>query len=318
VKRVIAVLSLLSIFLCAADLKPVEKRDLQAAILDIVHEDGKLYVATDASKVVILDEKSLEPLQTIKVRQIKDFMGELNDADIYSVDVLDGVVLYLAQAEDGYAELFLFHDGNGTKVLDKSKGVYAKAAKFIDRDHAALALMSDEVILYDLKNQKVVKTVKAGEYFYSAMAIDGERKHIVVGDEGGEVSVIETKPFRVAHIFKDINKDKILAISVAGDLIAAGSRADKTFALYHISTGKAKKVKNPDFFVYVTGISPDQKYAVYGDNEKYILKVVDTEMVEVRHRLVGHSHIVNVVNFLDKDTIITGGETGEIMKWELP
>ncbi|MRI83834.1 MAG: hypothetical protein C6I00_05365 [Nitratiruptor sp.] len=311
-------LFLLGIWLYGATLHPIEQIDINAAVLDVALEGDRIYVATDASKVLILERKGLKVIETIQVRQIKDFMGELNNADIYSVDVLDGKVLYLAQAEDGYAELFLHENGKSRKVLDKSLQMYAKAAKFIDAKRAFLTLMSDEVVLYDLEQGKVLKTIKAGDYFYSTMAIDSKRRFLVVGDEGGEVALIDLSAFQRVKLFKDVNKDKILSLAVEGDLIAAGSRADKAFALYQISTGKAKVLRNPDFFVYVVGLSQDGNYALYGDNEHYILKLVDTQSLRILHQLQGHTHIVNVIRFLDERTLISGSETGEIMKWRLP
>jgi len=316
VKKIIALFMMVAALL-GADLSPVQQTKIEGAVLDMALDGQKIYVATDASSVVILSQ-DLKPLQTIKVRKIKDFMGTLNNADIYSVDALDGKILYLAQAEEGYAELFVFENNTSTKVLDKSAMLYAKAAKFVDKDHAIIALMSDEVVLYDLVNKKILKRAKAGEYFYSAMAMEPGRKYVAIGDEGGEVIVVDPKTLERKKLYKDINKDKILAIYANKDLIAAGSRADKTLAIYSLTGGVQAKYQNPDFFIYVAGLSPDNRYVVFGDDEKYILKVATTDTIDVRHRLVGHKNLVNVVRFLDDKTILTGSETGEIIKWRLP
>ncbi len=314
--RKILLLGLSAWMLFAMQLHPVQKAMIKAAVLNMVISEGRIYIATDASKVVILD-RDLRPVNEIKVRKIKDFMGTLNDADIYSVDVLDGKILFLAQAEEGYSELFV-NDGNKTtKVLDKSKMLYAKAAKYVDSGHALLALMSDEVILYDIAHQKVVKRAKFGEYFYSVMAMDKDRRHFVIGDEGGEVIVGEAATLKRVKLFTNINKDKILSIDINKNMIAAGSRADKTLAIYDWQENSHKVVKNPDFFIYVVGLSPTNRYVVYGDNDKYILKVLDIGNMEQKYELVGHKNIVNVVRFIDKDTIISGSETGEILKWRL-
>ncbi len=314
--RKIFVTVITALVLFGAQLHPVQKAMIKAGVLDMVMDDKYIYVATDASKVVVLD-KELHPVSEIKVRKIKDFMGTLNDADIYSVDVIDGKILFLAQAEEGYSELFV-HEGNTTtKVLDKSKMLYAKAAKYVDSEHALLALMSDEVILYDIVHQKVIKRAKFGEYFYSVIAMDKDRRHFVIGDEGGEVIVGEAPTLKRIKLFKNINKDKILSIDINKNMIAAGSRADKTLAIYDWQENSHKVVKNPDFFIYVVGLSPNNRYVVYGDNDKYILKILDIGSMEQKYELAGHKNIVNVVRFVDQDTIITGSETGEIFKWRL-
>jgi len=316
IKKLMFIVGLVGSLFASTPLKPVDETNINAAVLDMVLANGKIYIATDASKVLILDN-NFTILQTIPVRQIKDFMGDLNDADIYSIDVLGDTILYLAQAEDGYSELFLYKDGKKINVLDKSKMVYAKAAKFVDKDRAVLALMSDEVLLYDLKKRAVIKKTQAGEYFYSVMAMSKDRKYIAIGDEGGEVIIIDPKTLQRVKVFKDVNKDKILSISIDKEKAVAGSRADKAFAIYDIKTGDHKVIKNPNFFVYVTGINADNGLAVYGDNEKYILKVVDVTTLELLYTLVGHKNIVNVVRFIDNSTILTGSETGEIKRWRL-
>ncbi len=303
--------------LLAQVLKPVQETHIKAAVLDMVAEGGKIYVATDASKVMVFDS-DLKLLQTLSVRKVKDFLGTLNDADVYSVDVLGGAILYLAQAEDGYAELYVYKEGKARKVLDKSAKLYAKAAKFVDAHRAVIALMSDEVVLYDLDKQKIIKRAKAGEYFYSAMAIDPARKFVAIGDEGGEVIVLDAATLQRIKLFKDVNKDKILTLAATEHLVAAGSRADKVLALYSLRGTKPKTYQNPNFFIYVTALSPDERWVLFGDNEKYILKIADTDTLGVHYELAGHHNIVNVARFLDAKTIISGSETGEIIKWRLP
>ena len=233
------------------------------------------------------------------------------------MNVLDGKILFLAQAEDGYSELFVSDGNKTTKVLDKSKMLYAKAAKYVDGEHVLLALMSDEVILYDIVHKKVLKRRKFGEYFYSVMAMDKDRRHFVIGDEGGEVIMGEAPSLKRLKLFENINKDKILSIDINKNIIAAGSRADKTLAIYDWQENSHKVVKNPDFFIYVVGVSPDNRYVVYGDNDKYVLKVLSIGNLERKYELIGHKNIVNVVRFIDKNTIVTGSETGEILKWRL-
>ena len=316
-KKLLLYLLLFTFWVFASDIKPIKNAKIDAAVLDMVVTNDNIYVATDASAVVVLDS-NLSLKKEIKVRKIKDFMGELNDADIYSVDVIEDKILFLAQAEDGYAELFIHENNQTKKVLDKSLMLYAKAAKFVDSKRAVLALMSDELVLYDIEKQKIIKRAKAGEYFYSAMAMDKSRKYVVVGDEGGEVIVVDPNTLQRIKLFKDVNKDKILSLFINAPLVAAGSRADKKLALYNIDGGKPKTYKNPDFFVYVVGLSLDNRYVLYGDNEKYILKVADTNSLDVKYRLVGHKNIVNVIRFIDNKLLLTGSETGEIMMWRLP
>ncbi len=316
-KKILRLLIFFCVTIFAKELAPLKQIDIHAAVLDIAVGYGKIAIATDASKVIVLDE-NLSLKKEIRVRKIKDFMGTLNDADIYSVDMIDDRIMFLAQVEEGYSELYIWEHGQAKKVLDKSKMLYAKAAKLVDKNHAVLVLMSDEAVLYDIQKRSIIQRVKAGEYFYSVMAMDRSRDHFVIGDEGGEVIVMNAKNLQRVKLIKNVNKDKILSIDINGNFIVAGSRADKTLALYNWKSGTHKVIKNPDFFIYVVGLSPDNRYVVYGDNDKYILKILRRENLDLKYLLKGHKNIVNVARFIDNKELITGSETGEIIKWRLP
>ncbi len=305
---------ILTIYSLFADIKPIKDIKINGAVLDMVVVGDNVYVATDKSKVIVYD-LNLKMLQEIKVRKIKDFVGELIDSDIYSVDVIDKKVLLLAQAEDGYSELFIYKDGKLEKVLDKSLMFYAKAAKFADKENVIMALMSDEVVLYNIRDKKVVYKKSAGEYFFSAMAINKARTKVVIGDEGGEVIVIDTKTGDVIKKFVDINKDKILSLSINQDFVAAGSR-DKTLVVYNLNFGTNKKIKG-DFFVYVASISPSSSLIAYGDNEKYDIKVIDSTNLDRKFLLKGHKNIINKIVFINDNILFSGSESGEIKKWRL-
>jgi len=299
----------------AGKIEPVGSVKINAAVLDMVIRQDRLYVATDKSSVVIYSLDGLKELSVIKVRQIHDFVGELIDADIYSVDVLDNKILLLAQAEDGYSELFVKKGEKIEKVLDKSAQLYAKAAKFVDSDKVIMALMSDEIVLYDINAKKTIYRKSAGEYFFSAMAISPSRSEIAVGDEGGEVVVLDTATGDVIRRFVNVNKDKILSLDINEDFVAAGSR-DKKVVLYDIDM-QTHKEKRGDFFVYVVGISPKSGYLLFGDNERFDLKIVDSITFDTKYILVGHKNIVNKAVFIDENRLITGSESGEIKIWRL-
>ncbi len=314
-KKIVLILTFLSLVF-AKDVTPSLKTNIEAGVLDMVVADGKLYVATDKSAVMILDAQNLKKLQQIQTGKIKDFMGTPIDRDIYSVDVWNSSVLLLAQAEEGYAELFLFEDGKLHKVMDKSLHLYAKAAKFVTPSTAILALMSDELVLYDMKKRKIIKRAKAGEYFYSCMTMSKDRKRVVMGDEGGEVIVVDTKTLRRVKLYKNINKDKILSLSINGDIIVAGGRCRK-LVIYDMSDDSHKIKEGSPFFIYVTAMSPDRKLIIYGDNEKYILKGLDSASLSVKYRFIGHKNVVNVVRFIDNATFCSASETGEIFIWRV-
>ena len=98
-------------------------------------------------------------------------------------------------------------------------------------------------------------------------------------------------------------------------MIIAGSR-DKKLSIYNLDSFSHKIIEG-EFFVYAVAISPDNRLIVYGDNEKYNLKVIDSKAFEKKFLLKGHKNIVNKIIFLNNKVVISGSESGEIKKWRL-
>ena len=95
----------------AKDIKPVFTYIASAGVTDLIYSNNKIYAATSGSSVDIFDTKTKRKIDSIKLPKIKDFMGDLVDSKIYSVDVFEDMVLILSQGEKGGRDINIYKDG---------------------------------------------------------------------------------------------------------------------------------------------------------------------------------------------------------------
>ena len=106
----------------AKDLTPSSSLIASGGVIDLVLNNDKLYVSTAASSVDIFDIKTQEKIDSIKMPKIKDFLGDIIDSKIYSVDILNDNILILSQGEKGGRNLDIYKDG---KFERYSKTIYS-------------------------------------------------------------------------------------------------------------------------------------------------------------------------------------------------
>jgi hypothetical protein len=109
-KILLLLLTTFSLFF-AQEIKPTYTYKANGAVTDIIYINGLLYASTDASSVDVFDTKTKKMINSIKVPQIKDFMGDIINAKVYSIDVYKNNTLITSQAEKGFREIYIF-DGS--------------------------------------------------------------------------------------------------------------------------------------------------------------------------------------------------------------
>ena len=84
----------------AKDLTPTSSLLASGGVIDLVLNNDKLYASTAASSVDIFDIKTQERIDSIKMPKIKDFLGDVIDSKIYSVDVLENNIRAVSESKD--------------------------------------------------------------------------------------------------------------------------------------------------------------------------------------------------------------------------
>jgi len=297
-------------------LTPTKKISYNGYISKITYNNTYLIAGLENGIIVIKNFKSLQNIDKISLPKIHDFMGDLIAMPIYSLDISpdNDKLMILAEGEDAKRELYIYNFKN--KKLEHiftTKETLMKG-HFIGNDKIFFALLSDEAVLYDLKNRKNIYRKQVGNYVFSTYAIDKKRKIAAFGDESGAIKIVDINTGKKIKEIKGYNKDKTLSVDIKKNLLINGS-SDMRVGLYDINTGYAKLELKVKFLPYGATISPDEtKFAVQYDEQNDIgLYSVYGKLINI---LKGHTMALNGIEFIDSESVISYSPA-EIIIWKI-
>jgi len=253
---------------------PSKKFVADGAVTDIVYVNDKLYVSTAVGVVDIFNMQDTKPVKRIEVPSIKDFMGRESKAKVYSVDILDKEILLLSQAEKGYRKLFLFKEDKLSKIIGVDAKMSIAKAKFIDDDTVLLALLSNDIISYNIKTKKQNWTTQASMSKFSDFALNEQKTKVVIADESGDLHIYATKDGTLVKKLEGENLDNVFAVDYKNKkIITAGQ--DRRAVVYDLRFNSAY-YKKSNFLIYSAGLSPKAKLGAYASDEQNNVTVFKT------------------------------------------
>jgi hypothetical protein len=316
-KKIILFLALMFDIFAISDIKPSYAIEASGFVTDFVYEQNdnspKLYAATDQGKVEIFDIESKKLINSIKVPDIKDFMGDIIPAKIYSVDKLDKQILMVSQGLKGYRNVSLYDGEKTSKIIGIDKKLFIKKARFVDKDKIILGMLSNEIILYDLKQKRDIYRIQVSQSHFSDFSISEDKSYIIVSDESGILSKIDVKSGKIIKTYEGQNLDNVYqvvtkkeTIITAGQDRKAGVYTDNSG--YHISC---------DFLVYSVGLSPKATRGGIAHNEQNDVLIFDINSQSKLFNLVGQKATLSKIYFVDDDYVITSSESKSINFYKL-
>jgi WD40 repeat protein len=267
-------------------------------VSDVLFEDGKLYVSTDVGNVEVFDTKSKKEINTIKLTKIKDFMGDEVNSKIFSLDMLSKRLLILSQDSGGYSRVHLFEDGKLTQIVSKDDKLNIIKAKFIDKNSIVIALISNDIISYDITTKKKKWITQASMSKFSSFALNNSRSLVAIADESGDVHLLSTKDGSKVKTLSGQNVDNIFSIAFRGDVVLTGGQ-DRRAAIYNVKTGSSYH-KSSNFFVYGVGLSPSGKIGAYSSDLKNDVTLFYTRTREPIAKYKSNKAIVNSIYFINE------------------
>ncbi len=298
-------------------LSPQKSIKADGNVIDIVYENGQIFVGTDNGFIEIFDVNSTKQLSKIEFEKIKDFSGDLIEPKIFSIDKIKGEDIFLAvlQSESFYRRLFLIENGKLKKLLDIDKKLMIKKAKFIDKNHIILALISNEILLYDIENKKFIYKKSISQSQFSDFDLNADKSKIAIGAESGIVNILDTKSGKVLSVLEDGNVDNIYKIAFAnGKVLTAGQ--DRRAILYDVKSKKHERY-NASFLIYACALSKDAKYGAIAINQDSDIGVFDFERKQKIATLKGQKSTLNSIVFMNDTSLVSGSDDKYIMIWSL-
>ena len=299
----------------AKDLAPTSSLLASGGVTDLVLNNDKLYVATAASSVDIFDIKTQEKINSIKMPQIKDFLGDIIDSKIYSVDVLEENILILSQGEKGGRNLDIYKDGKIENIIKDTERLFIGRAKFLDENHIIYALLSNQVYLYDIKNKKVLKEIQVSQSKFSSFRLTQDKSKLVVCDESGVISMLDSKSFEILKIFRYQNLDNVFQVDIKNNLILTAGQ-DRRAAVYNLDTNEAY-YKEYSFLIYAAALSPSTKLAAVASDEENNVTIFDTNTQANLYKLTQNKATLSNILFLNENEIFVTSDAKQINYYKI-
>ena len=297
-------------------IKPDKFYRYEYYISKITYNSSLLVVGLENGTILINDFKTNKNIYKITLPKIHDFMGDLIPMPIYSIDISpDGNQIFiLTEGENAKREMFIYSlKKRKLNHIYETKDTLMKA-RYISKNKIFIALLSDEVELFDLKNKKVLYRNQIGSYVFSTFAINESKTKAAIGDESGSIKIVDIHTGKKLLKIAGFNKDKTISLDFVKNYVINGS-SDKRLAVYDINSKIEKITLTIPFLPYASALSPDlDKFAVQY-NEKNDIKVFNMNKKPL-YILKGHQMPLIDMKFLNKNQIISYSPS-EIIIWKL-
>ena len=299
----------------AKDLTPTSSLLASGGVIDLVLNNDKLYASTAASSVDIFDIKTQERIDSIKMPKIKDFLGDVIDSKIYSVDVLENNILILSQGEQGGRNLDIYTNGKFENIIKDTQRQFIARAKFLDENHIIYALLSNQVYLYDIKNKKILKEIQISQSKFSSFRLTQDKSKLVVCDESGVISMLDSKSFDILKTFRYQNLDNVFQVDIKDNLILTAGQ-DRRAAVYNLDTNKAY-YKEYSFLIYAAALSPSTKLAAVASDEENNVTIFDTSSQANLYKLTENKATLSNILFLNENELFVASDDKEINYYKI-
>lgn len=303
-KKIITIL-LLAISLFGASTKqPDAILESSGAVVDLLYKDGKLYSATAASSVDIFDVETKKIIKKIEVDKIKDFTGEIIDSKVYSVDIIKDKILILSQGKKGYRRVHIHENNKTDLIIPYTDKLYIAKAKFLDENTLLLALLSNEIISYDIKNKKTNWRVQVSLSKFSDFALNEKKCEVAIADESGDLQILKISDGSIIKTLAGNNLDNIFQVDYKNGIIATAGQ-DRRVVVYNTKL-HSSYYKLGKFLIYSVGLSPSGKIAGYASNEQNDVTVFKTNTKSVIGKFTGNKMTLSNIVFINETEMFVG------------
>ncbi len=284
-------------------------------VTDVLYAKKILYVATDDGKVEIFDTKSKKEIKKIKLKKIKDFMGDDVNSKIFSLDMVDKRFLILSQESGGYSRIDLYKDNKSQLIISKDDKLNIIKAKFIDSENILMALISNDIISYNIKSKKKNWTRQASMSKFSSFALNNDRSMVAIADESGDVHILSTKDGKNSKTLSGQNVDNIFSVDFKGDMVLAGGQ-DRRAGIYNVETGSGY-YKASKFFVYGVGLSPSGLIGAYSSDMNNNITLFHTRTREPIGKFASDKMIVNGIYFINEKKFFINSSSNSVWYFKI-
>lgn len=295
--------------------KPFAQFEASGSVTDMVYKENKLYSATDASCVDIFDIKIQKIIKKITVEQITDFMGDVIDSKVYSVDLIENKILLLSQGKKGARRVHIYENKTLNLVLPDDKGLFIAKAKFLNSNTIILGLLSNEIISYNIKEKKQNYRIQVSQSKFSDFVLNEDKTKIIVADESGTLKIHETKDGSFLEELSGQNLDNVFQVDTKNGIIATAGQ-DRRVVIYAPEFDSAY-YKTSKFLIYSVGLSPSGNLVAYSSNEINNVTVFNTINQNKIEEFGGNKMVLSKILFINENEFFVSSDSTTINQFKI-
>lgn len=273
--------------------------DNQQEISSMQIHNHQLFVSSIDGELKIYNLNTPSKVQkTITLPKYKDLFDNTLTPKIFNSDTNNlNQTLIIATNAHGSRSVFL-SSGNKIEIL-LSDLSFAKAL-WINDTQAIIALLSNEILLFDIPSKKIIYQTQISQASFSDMLFDKDTKILYTTGESGIIYAIN--PFNGTILDKNtIHKDKVFQIALAKQtLFSAGQ--DRKVGIHSLQK-KTSSTLPSNFLIYAVGIDSDGSYLAYMGDDLGSITLFSLKDKKIIAKLKGAKEVINTILFY-RDFII--------------
>jgi WD40 repeat protein len=312
-------LLLLSVFasvLLSAELIPKRIIEASGNVQQIALVEGKIVVGTSVGTVETYQLSDASKLSLVQFPKIKDFTGDEVAPKVFSVDRIENSLLAVVQASNGARELYRIDEGKPQVLIDSSANLFISKAKFVDKNRILVALLSNEFLLWDVKNKKEIYRIQPNPSHFSDFALNENKTMVASSCESGEITVFDALSGKIIKVLKGGNVDNVYKVDFKKEKILCAGQ-DRRGIIYELGNGAYERYDG-SFLLYAGALSPSLKFGAYAFNEQNDIVLFDLASKSKVYTLKGQKSTLNTIVFASERELVSSSDDQFIMIWRLP
>ncbi|TDJ81343.1 WD40 repeat domain-containing protein [Campylobacter volucris] len=273
--------------------------------------DEKLLIGLDNGEILSFSIKDKKIHTITQLAKIKNFYEENTNARIYSIDFFKNSILVLSEGDFGSKNINIYKDNQLTSFKLSNDGV--KKALFLDENTILLALLGSGIEILDLKTKNTIKKFTFSTSSLSDVVLNDDKNTLVAGFESGQIVVFDLKKFQIVKNYKNIHKDNIYQLDFKNKTIVSCG-TDRKLGI--VKNGEEKSLER-DFLIYTCALNFNASIAIFGDNEKNTIELVDTNTLQTIKTFQNKDFLLEYLIFLNDHEFISAGYENTIIFWSI-
>jgi WD40 repeat protein len=207
-------------------------------------------------------------------------------------------------------------NGGLIKVIDAQKDkMMIKKARWLSENRILLGLLGNDLILFDTDVEGIIRKINISPYTFSDFSLDGNGHFAYTADESGIVHKIDLETFKVVGEYSGVNVDNIYQLVYRNKMVITAGQ-DRRVGIINTAT-EYHYFLQKDFLVYSVGLCNDGTIGACCASEENNIAVFSVSNGKTFALLKGHESVVGKMIFSDNNTLISGGDDGNLIVWKI-